>query len=80
MSVQTLIVACRGKGKKACAKRAKAWAKRNGFRYGKVDCKTKTCRLRQVPPKRFCKGTFRTITMSKRSGVKAVVGKRKLRA
>ena len=76
--VQSLLYSCGNLSMGQCRKRAKAWAKRYGFRYGKVECKSgKTCRLRQAPPSRFCKGTFRTITLSKRSGVKAVVAKAK---
>jgi len=52
--------------------KAKAWAKRGGYRYGDVDEKADTWRFRQEDPKRFKKAGFRTIEMDE--GVKAVVG------
>lgn len=79
-SVQTLLYSCKGVSVATCRKRARAWAKKHGFTAQKVECKSgETCRVRQTTPGRFCKGTFRTITLSKRSGVKAVIGKRKMR-
>lgn len=52
--------------------RAKAWAKRHKYRYGKVDEKTGTFRLRQHDPSDYRKSTLRTITLTE--GVKAVSG------
>lgn len=57
------------------AKKAKAWAKREGFHYGKVHPKKTTIRLRQFDPKFFSKSSFRTIQIAK--GVEAVIGKLK---
>lgn len=56
---------------------AKTWAKDHGFKYGKVDSTPRTWRLRQESPREYCKSTFRT--KSFRKGVKAVIGKRKLK-
>lgn len=49
---------------------AKAWARSHGFRYGKVDVKANTLRLRQFPPAQCCAsgGTIRL-----RPGVQAYV-------
>lgn len=51
---------------------AKRWAKNHKFRYGNVDEKLTTIRIRQGDPAGFVKTTFRTIEL--RPGVKAVVG------
>lgn len=53
-------------------KQAKAWAKKGGFKHGKVDDTEDSYRLRQVDPDEFKRGSFRTITMD--DGVKAVIG------
>jgi hypothetical protein len=53
-------------------KAAKGWAKLHGYKYGKVDAKAATFRLRQVDPAGFKPKTFRTITLTE--GVQAVVG------
>ena len=52
---------------------AKTWAKRHGFKYGKVDVTDRYVRLRQLPPEGFAR--MRTVTIGK--GVKAVVGWRR---
>lgn len=75
MSVQTILVECdEGESKKACAVRAKRWASSHRFKAPKADCTARFCRVRQVAPSAFCKGSLRTITL--RPGVKAVVGRR----
>lgn len=51
---------------------AKDWAKRNKFKYGKVDEKEDTFRLRQQDPEDFEDDKFRTIEL--RDGLKAVIG------
>lgn len=51
---------------------AKNWADRNDFKYGSVDEKENTFRLRQSNPMNFKEDSFRTIDLSK--GVKAVIG------
>jgi hypothetical protein len=51
---------------------ARQWLRAHGFTSPKVDRTPNYLRFRQVPPSRFVKGTFRTITF--RAGVKAVVG------
>ena len=53
-------------------KTAKDWANKHDFKYGKVDEKENTFRLRQETPTGFKKGTFRTIEL--RDGVQAVIG------
>lgn len=55
--------------------KAKAWAKREGFSYGKVDIKKNTLRLRQLPPGCFAGKSFRTIDLA--WGVQATIGKLK---
>jgi hypothetical protein len=68
--VQTLLFS----RKKFSAKTAKSWARRHGFKYGKVDAKPQTLRLRQLSPSRMRKSTFGTIPFGgKRSGIQAVV-------
>ena len=49
---------------------AKKWARRHGFRYGKVHTTGRYHRLRQYSPKG--EGPFRTITFAE--GIKAIVG------
>ena len=66
--VQTLIFP---KAQGFTRAQAKSWAKRNGFKYGKVDETGTSFRLRQREPGSF--STMRTISMGD-SGVKAVVG------
>jgi hypothetical protein len=51
---------------------AKAWARENDFKHGKVDETDEYYRLRQRPPGEFKKSGFRTIDLS--TGVKAVIG------
>lgn len=54
---------------------AKSWAKRHGFRFGKVDTgggRASFIRLRQVDPAEITEGTFRTIRMT--DGIEAVIG------
>lgn len=49
--------------------KARAWLKRNGFDYAKVDATTNYLRYRQEDPKRACKrGMFRVKEIGK--GVK----------
>ena len=75
-SIQTLIVSCEGLSEKRCRVKARRWAEKHRFGAAKIDCASgKTCRVRQKSPRAFCSGTFRTITLSERSGVKAVIGK-----
>jgi hypothetical protein len=75
--VQSLIVVCRrDESRKACAVRAKRWARDHRFASAKVDCTANTCRVRQRSPRIYCRGTFRTITL--RKGVKAVIAKRRI--
>lgn len=54
------------------AARAKAWAKRNGHRYGDVDVTDRYVRLRQDDPGKYRR--LRTINFGR--GIKAVVGVR----
>ena len=56
---------------------AKEWAKEHGYRYGSVDEKTNTLRLRQHDPSDFKRGTMRTIEFGSGYGIKAVVAKPK---
>ena len=51
---------------------AKKWAKSNDLKYGYVDEKDKTYRIRQQEPDYFVNGSLRTIEFTK--GVKAVIG------
>jgi hypothetical protein len=67
MTVQTLIFSGMS------VANAKAWAKRHGFRYGKVDVTSASVRLRQRDPREFAPNSFRTIPL--RDGVQAVVGR-----
>jgi len=53
-------------------KSAKGWAEKNDFKYGSVDEKDLSFRLRQHNPDDFKKDTFRTIDIT--DGVKAVIG------
>lgn len=66
--VQTLIFP---KAQGFTRAKAKGWAKRNGFKFGKVDETGTSYRLRQKDPKNF--STMRTIPMGS-DGVKAVIG------
>ena len=52
-------------------KSAKEWAKKHDFKYGFVDEKEETLRIRQQNPSSFRKDTFRTIDITK--GVQAVI-------
>lgn len=60
MKVQSLLF---DRGSWTLAK-AKAWARRRGYRTGIVDAKEGTIRLRQGAPSRFRRDTFRTIRFS----------------
>jgi len=51
---------------------AKNWAKRNDFRFGYVDEKENTFRIRQQEPEEFTENSMRTISF--RDGIKAVIG------
>jgi hypothetical protein len=53
-------------------KSAKSWAKKHDFKYGFVDDKTKTFRIRQQEPDYFKDDSFRTIKIT--NGIKAVIG------
>lgn len=53
-------------------KSAKNWAEKNSFKYGKVDTKENTLRLRQHNPFEYKRDSFRTIELT--DGVKAVIG------
>lgn len=53
-------------------KSAKNWAEQNNFKYGKVDTKENTLRLRQHNPFEYKRDSFRTIELT--DGVKAVIG------
>lgn len=53
-------------------KQAKDWAKKHDERYGFVDEKENTYRIRQREPETFVEDSFRTITLTK--GVKGVIG------
>lgn len=50
--------------------RAKNWAKKNGFKFDKIDETENTYRIRQSPPSKFKKDTFRTIEIT--YGIKAI--------
>ena len=54
---------------------AKAWLKKHGYRYGKVDEAGSMHRFRQVDPGEFLKSSFRTISFGD-SGILAVVAVR----
>ena len=54
-------------------KQAKSWARKNDFRYGKVDTTANYHRLRQREPEDFTSGSFRTIEFGE-SSIKAVTG------
>jgi hypothetical protein len=58
-------------------KSAKGWAKEHGYRYGKVDVKPNTIRMRQRDPSEFRKNTMRTIQFGEGYGIQAVVAKPK---
>ena len=49
------------------ASSARSWATSHGFRAPKTDTGPTTIRIRQEPPSRFIKGTYRTISLD--SGV-----------
>lgn len=66
--VQTLIF----NKDKFSESKAKDWAKEHDFKYGKVDEKENTFRLRQMNPSNLKKDSFRTIELT--SGVEAVIG------
>lgn len=53
-------------------KTAKAWAKRHGYRYGKVEAPAAYFRLRQFEPDREV-FDYRTIRFGSDSGIKAVL-------
>lgn len=57
------------------ARTAKAWAKKHGFRYGDVDETEAYIRLRQEPPEMFQAGTFRTIPLSAKHAIQAVIAR-----
>jgi hypothetical protein len=69
MEVQTLLFP----KSEFSALRAKGWAEKHGFKYGKVHTTGEFHRLRQRSPEEFVKGSFRTIAFG-RKGIKAVVG------
>lgn len=53
------------------AAKAKAWAKKHGYKHGKVDVTDAYVRLRQEPPEHF--EVLRTVPFGK--GIKAVTGR-----
>jgi len=53
---------------------ARSWARRHGYRAGKVHSTGDYVRLRQHPPSDFRRGSFRTISFGG-SGIKAVIGR-----
>jgi hypothetical protein len=53
--------------------RARSWARKHGYRAGKVHSTGDYVRLRQRPPGEFKRGSFRTISFG-RSGIRAVIG------
>jgi hypothetical protein len=53
---------------------ARSWARRHGYRAGKVHSTGDYVRLRQHPPGDFKRGSFRTISFGG-SGIKAVIGR-----
>jgi hypothetical protein len=53
-------------------KEAKSWAKKHNMKYGYVDEKENTYRIRQEEPSEFKDESFRTINITE--GVKAVIG------
>lgn len=67
--VQTLLLS---KDRFKSEEDAKGWAHSQGFKFGSVDSKPNTWRLRQEEPSEFKKDSFRTITMT--TGVKATIG------
>lgn len=54
--------------------RARAWARRHGFSSSKVDTTSQYFRVRNRNPNAFVRGSFRTIVLSDKDGVNAVVG------
>lgn len=71
MTVQSLIFS-----KKHFTKaQAKQVAKRNNFKYGKIDETSDSYRLRQEEPAKFDKASFKTVTLKR--GIKAITGKLK---
>ena len=50
---------------------ARSWAVSHGFKAPKTDEKQKTIRIRQEPPGRFAKGSYRTISLD--AGVQGVI-------
>lgn len=69
--VQTLIFP---KGKFSL-EQVKKFIKDNSFKMAKIDETGTSFRVRQKDPKTFVDNSFRTITLSKEKGVKAVVGR-----
>jgi hypothetical protein len=74
MVVQTLILS---KDKFSSSKVARKWVKDHGFKSSKIDETSTSYRFRQIGPGSFDKNTFRTISITE--GVKAVVGKKKVK-
>lgn len=56
------------------AARARRWAGRHGFRSSKVDVTRDYYRVRNRDPRDFVDGSFRTIILSEKDDVNAVVG------
>lgn len=56
------------------ASRARAWAREHGFSSSKVDTTTQYFRVRNRNPNAFVRGSFRTIVLSEKDDVNAVVG------
>lgn len=56
------------------ASRARAWAREHGFSSSKVDTTAQYFRVRNRNPNAFVRGSFRTIVLSEKDDVNAVVG------
>lgn len=56
------------------ATRARAWAREHGFGSSKVDTTQQYFRVRNRNPNDFVRGSFRTIILSEKDDVNAVVG------
>lgn len=56
-------------------KSATSWARKHGFKAGDVDVTDNYIRLRQDTPVMYQPGTFRTIPLSAKQAIQAVVGR-----
>lgn len=77
LHVQTLLFS---KAKFATRRDAQTWAKKNGYKAGKVEAGNKFWRIRQKDPALFDRQTFRTVKFRKKvskqvfAGIEAVMG------